>query len=254
MPAPDLTLFAIPGLPLVQPGDDLGVMIAEALTREGLRLQDGDLLVIAQKIVSKAEGRAVALGSVEPSERAVSLAAEIDKDPRLVELILRESRQVIRTKPGVIVVEHRLGYVLANAGIDRSNIDSAEESVLLLPSDPDRAASDIRQQLEEQFDLHVGVIIADSVGRAWRLGTTGMALGSSGVVALHNLRGQPDIFGRELEVSEHAVADAAAAAAELIMGEGDEATPVVVVRGLRAGYSEQNASALLRRVDEDLFR
>lgn len=249
-----LSLFAIKGIPLISDGDDVGAIIAQALSLPDQKPQDGDVLVLAQKIVSKAEGRAVHLDTVEPSPEAHELAAEVDKDPRVIELILAESRQVIRKKPGVIIVEHRLGYVLANAGIDRSNVQSDKDWVLLLPIDPDGSAERIRQSLQNHFKIEIGVIIADSVGRAWRLGTTGMALGSAGVVALDNLRGQPDLFGRELEVSEHAVGDAVAAAAELLMGEAAEAAPAVIVRGLRAGHSEQSAAELLRPVDEDLFR
>ncbi len=249
-----LSLFAIEGIPLISDGDDVGAIIAQALSLPDQKPQDGDVLVLAQKIVSKAEGRAVHLDTVEPSPEAHELAAEVDKDPRVIELILAESRQVIRKKPGVIIVEHRLGYVLANAGIDRSNVQSDKDWVLLLPIDPDGSAERIRQSLQNHFKIEIGVIIADSVGRAWRLGTTGMALGSAGVVALDNLRGQPDLFGRELEVSEHAVGDAVAAAAELLMGEAAEAAPAVIVRGLRAGHSEQSAAELLRPVDEDLFR
>ncbi len=249
-----LSLFAIEGIPLINDGDDVSAIIAQALSLPGQKPQDGDVLVLAQKIVSKAEGRAVHLDTVEPSPEAHELAAEVDKDPRVIELILAESRQVIRKKPGVIIVEHRLGYVLANAGIDRSNVQSDKDWVLLLPIDPDSSAERIRQSLQKHFRIDIGVIIADSVGRAWRLGTTGMALGSAGVVALDNLRGQPDLFGRELEVSEHAVGDAVAAAAEILMGEAAEAAPAVIVRGLGAGHSEQSAAELLRPADEDLFR
>jgi coenzyme F420-0:L-glutamate ligase/coenzyme F420-1:gamma-L-glutamate ligase len=252
--APGLSLFALEGIPLISNGDDVGAIIAQALSLSDQKPEDGDVLVLAQKIVSKAEGRAVRLDTVKPSPQACKLAAEVDKDPRVIELILAESQQVIRKKPGVIIVEHRLGYVLANAGIDRSNVQSDENSVLLLPVDPDGSAERIRKILQDRFSIRIGVIIADSVGRAWRLGTTGMALGSAGVVALDNLRGQPDLFGRELEVSEHAVGDAVAAAAELLMGEAAEAMPVVIVRGLGAGHSEQSAAELLRPANEDLFR
>ncbi len=254
MSATGISLFALEGIPLISNGDDLGAIIAQALASPDQKPEDGDILVLAQKIVSKAEGRAVHLDTVNPSAEARMLADEVDKDPRLMELILGESRQVIRKKPGVIIVEHRLGYVLANAGIDRSNVRSDKDWVLLLPVDPDGSAERIRQGLQNQFGINIGVIIADSVGRAWRLGTTGMALGSAGVVALDNLRGQSDLFGRELEVSEHAVGDAVAAAAELLMGEAAEAAPAVIVRGLGAGCSDQSAAELLRPADEDLFR
>lgn len=254
MSAPNLSLFALEGIPLISEGDNVGAIIAQALSLPNQEPEDGDVLVLAQKIVSKAEGRAVRLDTVEPSPKARELAAEVDKDPRVVELILGESRQVIRKKPGVIIVEHLLGYILANAGIDRSNVQPEEDWVLMLPVDPDGSAEKIRKILQDHFSVHIGVIIADSVGRAWRLGTTGMALGSAGVVALDNLRGQLDLFGRKLEVSEHAVGDAVAAAAELLMGEAAEAIPAVIVRGLGAGHSEQSAAELLRPENEDLFR
>ncbi len=254
MSAANLSLFTLEGIPLISKGDNVGAIIAQALSLSNQEPEDGDVLVLAQKIVSKAEGRAVRLDTVEPSPQARKLAAEVDKDPRVVELILGESRQVIRKKPGVIIVEHLLGYILANAGIDRSNVQSEEDWVLMLPIDPDGSAEKIRKILQDHFSVHIGVIIADSVGRAWRLGTTGMALGSAGVVALDNLRGQSDLFGRELEVSEHAVGDAVAAAAELLMGEAAEAIPAVIVRGLGAGHSEQSAAELLRPENEDLFR
>ena len=254
MSATGLSLFALEGIPLISDGDDVGAILAQALSLPDQKPEDGDVLVLAQKIVSKAEGRAVHLDTVEPSPEARELAVEVDKDPRVIELILNESRRIVRKKPGVIIVEHRLGYVLANAGIDRSNVRSDDDWVLLLPLDPDGSAEKIRKSLRDRFQIDVGVIIADSVGRAWRLGTIGMALGSAGVVALDDLRGQADLFGRELEVSEHAVGDAIAAAAELVMGEAAEATPAVIVRGLRAGRSEQSAAELRRPPDEDMFR
>jgi coenzyme F420-0:L-glutamate ligase/coenzyme F420-1:gamma-L-glutamate ligase len=249
-----LSLFAIPGIPLVQPGDDLVALMLDALEAAGLSLVDGDVVVVAQKLVSKTEGRIVSLKDVQPSDKAKKLAAATDKEPAIVQLILDESRKILRHRPGVLIAEHQLGFVLANAGIDRSNVSNNEDEVLLLPEDPDQSAARIRTGLADKLDLKLGVIIADSVGRAWRMGTTGMTLGSAGVEALANLRGQQDMFGRILEVSEHAVADSIAAAAELLMGEGDEATPVVVARGLDQGTSEQNSKVLLRAEHEDMFR
>jgi len=249
-----LSLFAVPGIPLIGNGDDLCRILLDAMQSAGIQLEDGDVLVIAQKLVSKAEGRVVSLSTVEPGAEAIQLAAATEKEPAIVQLILNESRKVLRSRPGVIIVEHRLGFVAANAGIDRSNVDPDSDRVLLLPEDPDRSAAELRAGLESALSLRLGVIIADSVGRAWRMGTTGMTLGCAGVEALANLRGRADMFGRILQVSEHAVADAIAAAAELIIGEADEGTPVVVVRGLDQGQSDQDAKVLLRPEREDMFR
>jgi coenzyme F420-0:L-glutamate ligase/coenzyme F420-1:gamma-L-glutamate ligase len=249
-----LNLFAIPGIPLIQPGDDLAALLLDALNAAGLSLADGDVVVIAQKLVSKAEGRTVSLKDVQPTDKAIELAEATDKEPAIVQLILDESRKILRHRPGVLIAEHQLGFVLANAGIDRSNVSSNEDEVLLLPVDSDQSAAEIHVGLTEKLGLKLGIIIADSVGRAWRMGTTGMTLGSAGVEALVNLRGQRDMFGRVLEVSEHAVADSIASAAELLMGEADEATPVVVVRGLNQGHSEQDSKVLLRAEHEDMFR
>jgi coenzyme F420-0:L-glutamate ligase/coenzyme F420-1:gamma-L-glutamate ligase len=249
-----LSLFAVPGLPLVARGDDLAALITAALDAAGLALADGDVVVVAQKIISKAEGQIVSLKDVQVSEKAVQLAAETEKEPAVVQLILDESRRILRHRPGVLISEHRLGFVLANAGIDRSNVTEDVDDVLLLPEAPDKSAAELRSGLSSKLGLKLGVIIADSVGRAWRMGTTGMTLGSAGVEALANLRGHPDMFGRVLQVSEHAGADSIAAAAELLMGEAAEATPVVIVRGLDQGDAEQDSSALLRAEGEDMFR
>ena len=249
-----LSLRALEGLPLVQEGDDLYDIILGALEREAISPLDGDVFVLAQKIVSKAEGRAVSLNRVQVSDRAVKLAAEVGKDPRLVELILSESLAIIRRKPGVLIVEHRLGLVMANAGIDRSNVAPEEDIVLLLPLDPDGSAARLREQLQAHFGVQLAVVIADSVGRAWRLGTVGIALGSAGLPALQDLRGRRDLFNRALGISEHGVSDAVAAAAELLMGEANEATPVVLISGLPSYSEESSAKALQRPEDEDLFR
>jgi len=249
-----LSLFAVPGLPLIHQGDDLAALLTGALMAADLTLADGDVVVIAQKIVSKAEGRTVSLKDVQASEKAIELAAETDKEPAVVQLILDESRRILRHRPGVLIAEHHLGFVLANAGIDRSNVTEDTDDVLLLPENPDQSATELRRELSDKLGVKLGVIIADSVGRAWRMGTTGMTLGCAGVEALANLRGKADMFGRILQVSEHAIADSIASAAELLMGEGDEATPVVIVRGLRQGDSEQNSKVLLREAHEDMFR
>ena len=253
-----LTLLPLTGLPRVRPGDDLVAILLRALEREHGELRTGDVVVLAQKIVSKAEGRIVALDTVEPSERARELAARVDKDPRLVELILRESNEVVRTAPGVLVVEHRLGFVLANAGIDHSNVEQpeggAEERVLLLPADPDRSAADLRARLRAATGAQVGVVIADSWGRPWRLGTVGFAIGVAGLPALVDLRGTPDLEGRPLQVTEVGHADQLAAAASILMGQAAESVPAVVIRGLPRTGGESPATALLRPRRQDLFR
>ncbi len=252
-----LTLKSVPGLPDVQPGDDLAALIAEAMRQARLKPRTGDVLVVAQKIVSKAEGRIVELARVEPRAEAMRLAAECDKDPRLVELVLRESTEVLRTVPGVIIVEHRLGLVLANAGIDQSNLRAGDDHghALLLPEDPDASATALREALAARFGIEdLGVIINDSVGRAWRLGTVGLAIGVAGMTALWDLRGERDLFGRELQVSETGIADQIASAAQIVQGEGDEGAPVVRVRGLARLGPAQTARDLLRPRDQDLFR
>lgn len=268
-----LNFHPVPGLPLVRPGDDLPALIGAALRSAGHELRDGDLLAVAQKIVSKAEGRLVRLADVQASPEAFELAERTDKDPRLVELILGESNGVVRVGRNVVIVEHKLGLVLANAGIDRSNVTGPElaeaddpeadnasstgdgdDTVLLLPKDPDASAARLRDRLRQEFGANCAVMITDSIGRPWRLGTTGTAIGCAGIDALVDLRGRPDLFGRRLQVSEVAVADSLAAAAVLVMGEGDEGVPLVLVRGFPAGDSTQTASAVLRPRDEDLFR
>ena len=254
MPAPAIALYPVPGLPLVDADTNLAAVIETAVSAAGLQPQNGDVFAIAQKIVSKAEGCLVDLNDITPSVQAHELAKGGDKDPRLVELILRESRRVVRHTVGVIIVEHRLGIVLANAGIDRSNVAGDEDIVLTLPEDPDASAAQIRQALEEFFGVRLGVIITDSVGRPWRLGTTGIAIGAAGMTALQDMRGQIDMFGRVLQVAEVATADCIAGAAGLIMGEGAEAMPVVLIRGADARASDQNARTILRPEKENLFQ
>lgn len=251
-----LTFIALEGIPLVEPGDDLAALIAAAVERNGETLQDDDILVVAQKIVSKAENRIVALGDIEAGPRAVELAARVDKDPRVVELILRESRAVIREKPGVLIVENKLGLIMANAGIDHSNVASEvpDETLLLLPEDPDASAERLRAELKDRVGADVGVIVNDSVGRAWRIGTMGLAIGIGGLPAVIDLRGDTDLFGRELRVSEEAVADELAAAASLLQGQGAEGRPVVLVRGYTSAAPPQPATANLRAPEEDMFR
>jgi coenzyme F420-0:L-glutamate ligase / coenzyme F420-1:gamma-L-glutamate ligase len=253
-----LTLTPLQGIPLIQTGDDLPGIILAALQRGGLRLLEGDLLVLAQKIVSKTEGRWVNLSDVKPSSHASELAAFIEKDPRLVELILQESREVLRTRPGTIIVEHRLGFVCANAGIDHSNVagddDESGEWVLLLPEDPDRTAYTIRSALEARSSVKLGVLIIDSHGRAWRAGTVGVAIGLSGLPGLVDLRGSHDLFGYSLRITQVGVADELAAAASLVMGQAAEGTPVVHVRGFPYPLREASLPELLRPKQIDLFR
>jgi len=250
-----LQLIALRGLPLVEAGASLAALIDAASTATGEGLADGDVVVIAQKIVSKAEGRAVKLSTVTPSARARELAPQVDKDPRLVEIILSESSEVLRYRFGVLVVVHRLGMVLANAGIDASNVADDGETVLLLPEDPDGTAARLRSAFTERPGADVAVIVSDSVGRAWRQGTVGMALGAAGLPALLDLRGQPDLFGRPLRVSEVGFADEIASAASLLQGQGDEGAPVVVVRGLDwQGATEGTGADLIRPLAMDLFR
>lgn len=253
-----LTLTALPSIPMIRSGDDLPAIIQQALDHVALALQDGDILVLAQKIVSKAEGRLVNLVSVKPSARAIELGEQIVKDPRLVELILQESNQVLRTRPGTIIVEHRLGFVCANAGIDHSNVagtgDEKEEWVLLLPENPDASCKAIREHLEAASGSRIGVMIIDSHGRAWRNGTEGVAIGLSGLPGLIDLRGQPDLFGYSLRITQVGVGDELAAAASLLMGQAAEGTPVVHVRGFPYPLREGSLSELLRPKDQDLFR
>ena len=252
-----LNLHPIPDLPEIRPGDDLAATILDGLDRAGMDLEQGDVVVVAQKVVSKAEGRIVDLTAVEPRPEAGRLAAKCDKDPRLIELVLRESTAVLRSVPGVVIVEHRLGLVLANAGIDQSNLRSGDDHgcALLLPEDPDASAAALREALAARYGLgRLGVIVNDSVGRAWRMGTVGLAIGVAGMTALRDLRGERDRFGRQLQVSETGIADQVASAAQIVQGEGDEGRPVVRVRGLGRLGPAQTAHDLLRPRDMDLFR
>ena len=249
-----VTLSALNGVPMVAPGDDLSAMLLSACHANGLSLQDGDIVVLAQKIISKAEGRAVPLASVSPSDEAIDLAAQCHKDPRLVELILSESEKLMRVRPGVLIVRHRLGLVLANAGIDQSNIAQDEDGVaLLLPLDPDVSAAALRQAVREALGVDIAVVIIDSLGRAWRKGTCGGAIGVAGMSGLLDLRGELDLHGRPLQTSERGLADEVAAAASLIMGQAGEGRPIVVARGIARGRNEGSAAELIREPAMDLF-
>lgn len=249
-----LSFFPITDIPLVQAGDDVALLIGEALSLANLQLEDGDVVVVAQKIVSLAENRLVHLVDVDVSPDAANLAAETHKDPRLVELILRESSAVVRQRPGLIVARHQLGFVGANAGIDQSNIDqSGGECALLLPEDPDRSADELRNALMISKGVMLGVIISDSMNRPWRLGSVGTAIGSAGIEVLDDRNGRPDLFGRELRATVMNVTDAIAAAAVLVMGESSERVPAVIVRGVAGGESKQTARDCIRPIEDDLF-
>jgi coenzyme F420-0:L-glutamate ligase/coenzyme F420-1:gamma-L-glutamate ligase len=254
--AASLTLTALRGVPTIDAGADLAAVICAAAERSEIALRDGDVLILAQKIVSKAEGRRVRLASVTPSLRARELARAVDKDPRLVELILGESQEVLRARPGVLIVVHRLGFVLANAGIDASNVEAVdgEETVLLLPADPDASAERLRQSLRAATGAELGIVINDSFGRAWRLGTIGTAIGVAGLPGLVDLRGRLDRTGRALRVTEIGAADELAAAASLLMGQADEGRPVVHARGFPYEPRAGRAAELIRPKQLDLFR
>ena len=253
-----LTLTPLPDIPLIRRGDDLASIIQTALRAASITLQDDDILVLAQKIVSKAEGRQVNLKTVTPSAAALELARQAEKDPRLCELILRESNQILRVRPGTVIVEHRLGFVCASAGIDHSNVTgeglAGEEWVLLLPEDPDASAARLRQQLQAASQTRLGVMIVDSHGRAWRLGTVGVAIGLSGLPGVVDERGWHDLFGYTLKITIVGAADELAAAASLVMGQAAEGTPIVHVRGFPYPLREGSLKELLRPKEQDMFR
>ena len=256
MRAPNLTLTAISGLPLIQPGDDLARLILDRLRDAAIVLEDQDVVVIAQKIVSKAEGRYVDLAAVRPSARAIELASGVRKDPRHVEVVLGESAEVVRYREGVLITEHRRGFVMANAGVDQSNIEHPEggERVLLLPEHPDASCAALKRALDDAFDADVGVVMNDSFGRPWRNGVVGVAIGAAGIPSLRSLVGAPDLFGRALRVTEVAFADEIAAAASIVMGQGAEGLPVVHLRGLQWREPPTPATHLLRDKHRDMFR
>lgn len=248
-------LLPVPGIPMVQAGDDLAAIIVRATTDAGVSLEDGDIAMVTGKIVSKAEGRLVDLATIEPSERAERLARLTEKDPRLVELVLRESVAVIRARPGNLLVRHRLGYVSAVAGIDRSNVSGSDDDALLLPADPDASANAIRSRVRELAGVDVGVVITDSHGRPFRIGNTGVAIGVAGVPALRELEGEPDLFGRALTAASIVpIADLLASASMLVTGEANEGIPLVIVRGLELPPVEHRpSSSLVRPADRDMF-
>lgn len=245
-----------PQFPLVVPGDDLAALVVDALAVHGLALRPDDIVVLAQKVVSKAEGRLVDLAGVRPSSEAVELAARVLKDARMVELVLRESVRVVRAFPHVLIVEHKRGWIMANAGIDRSNVAGPDDGewALLLPDDPDASAAALRCALAQRTGVAPGVVINDSFGRPWRQGTTGTAIGAAGIPSLLDLRGRMDLQGRRLETTVVGLADEIAAAASLLMGQAAEGRPVVVLRGTSWQAPASPAAAVIRPAAEDAFR
>ncbi len=248
-----LVLTPLKSIPFIRQGDNLADVLVKSLHYTSIQIQDGDILVLAQKIVSKAEGRMMALKTIAPSEKALELAGQSEKDPRVVELILQESNEILRVRPGAIIVEHKLGFVCANAGIDQSNVGD-ENSVLLLPENPDRSAEELRQKIEKATGSDIGVLIIDSHGRAWREGTVGTSIGVAGMPGLVDLRGDPDLFGRTLQITQVGAADELAGAASLMMGQAAEGTPAVHVRGFPYPLRNGNLCELLRPKEQDLFR
>lgn len=249
-----VSLIPIQGIPLVQPDDDLVVLLMQALEQQNLTLADGDVLVVTSKIVSKAEGRVVRLTDVQPSADAEHYAELTGKDPRLVELVLQESTAVSRVARGVLVVVHRLGFICANAGIDQSNLVTGDDGALLLPVDPDQSAAEIRQTIADRLGVSVGVVISDSHGRPFRMGNVGVAIGVAGLPALLDLRGQADLYDRKLKITLQGYADLIASASQLVSGEGDEGLPIILLRGLSFPEHMGRASDLNRPVEQDLYR
>jgi len=252
--APKLVGYAIPGIPLIKAGDDIISIIIDKARVADIHFRSGDCLVISSKIVSKSCGRLVALSAVAPRAEARTLAAETGKDPRLVELVLSESRRVSRKRLGVLVMEHRLGLVSANAGVDQSNIQAGNDMALLLPADPDGAARDFRARVRERLGIDAAVVISDTHGRPFRVGNVGVAIGAAGLPAVKDLRGQRDLYGRVFEVTQVAYADLIASAAHLLCGEADEGLPAVLLRGLDLGAPHGAAADLNRAAEHDLYR
>lgn len=256
--AEPLLLTALQRIPIVKPGDSVSSLIIDSCKSSDLHLEENDILVVAQKIISKSENRFYKLSDVIPSEEAFSVAEITDKDPHLVQLILDESDHVLRMRPGLIIVQHRLGFVCANAGIDHSNVQGLDSDsvdwVLLLPEDPDESARLIKEEIAEKLGINVGILIIDSHGRAWRNGAVGMTIGLAGVPGVVDLRGETDLFGYQLRTSTISAADELAAAASLMMGQTSEGTPVVHVRGFPYDLRESSLSELIRPIQKDLFR
>ncbi len=253
-----LTITPLQNIPLIRQDDNLADILVDSLQASGAQLENDDILVIAQKIISKSEGRMVDITTITPSSQAIELAQKADKDPRVVELMLQESNEVVRVRVGTIIVEHKLGFVCANAGIDHSNVAGSgnenQEFVLLLPEDPDRSARNIREQIKQKTGKDIGVMIIDSHGRAWRNGTVGICIGLSGLPALIDERGWKDLFGYTLKITVVGVADELAAAASLMMGQAAEGKPAVLVRGFPYPLREGSLQELIRPKSQDMFR
>tara|TARA_B110000305_G_C19464749_1_gene657041 strand:- start:7791 stop:8519 length:729 start_codon:yes stop_codon:yes gene_type:complete len=242
-------------LPLIQPGDDLASLIIDELIAQNLTLEDGDILAVAQKVVSKSENRYLDISSITPSKEAVNLSHKIEKDPQFIQAILNESKQVVRYRMGVLIVEHKLGFIHANAGIDRSNIDQSSNQILLLPENPDLSAQNLCKSIGKHFNKNIGLIISDTMGRPFRNGIVGFTIGSSNIECVVDERGKQDLYGNTLKVTQIAIADELAAAASLLMGQADQKKPVVLIRGYKAPYSASaSGNDLIRSEDEDLFR
>ncbi len=252
--APSFQVHAVSGVPMVQAGDDLTTIILDALDHSEFVLETGDILVIASKIVSKSEGRIVTLADVIPSDKAIRVANEVDKDPRLVELILAESEGISRQRKGVLITEHKLGFVSANSGLDASNVDETHAKVLLLPINPDESAQRIRSEILSAIGVDIPIIITDTHGRPFRLGNAGVAIGVAGMQAIWDRRGEHDLFGREMVATILAYADLVASTAHLVMGEGAEGLPLVLIRGLDFPKGEGKASDLNRPREMDMYR
>jgi len=253
-----LTLTPLQNIPIIRQDDNLADILVKSLQDTNIKLQNDDILVVAQKIVSKSEGRMVNLATIKPSPEAIELAKKCEKDPRVVELILQESNEILRVRVGTIIVEHKLGFVCANAGIDHSNVagggDKDEEYVLLLPENPDFSARNIREQIKQRTGINIGVAIIDSHGRAWRNGTVGICIGLSGLPGIIDERGWKDLFGYTLKITVVGVADELAAAASLVMGQAAEGTPVVHVRGFPYPLGAGSLKEIIRPKDQDMFR
>jgi len=254
-----IELFPVAGIPFIQPNDSLAEIILSQLQKMGKPLAAGDIVVIAQKVVSKEEGRLVALSTVKPSAQAEELALVVDKDPRVVQVILDDSNAIIRSRRGLLVTEQQAGWICANAGVDRSNVEQGEdgeEYLALLPADGDASAERIRQELQAQSGIAPAVIINDSHGRAWRMGTVGISIGCAGLPPIWNQRGLPDLFGYELHSSEECIADELAAAASLLMGQSNEGQPVIIIRGYSfpADAPIAPARSVQRPAEMDTFR
>lgn len=249
----ELRVVPLAGVPLVQPGDDLASIVLDAVAGNGLVLEDGDVVVVTGKIVSKAEGCVVDLATIEPSERAGRLAELTEKDPRLVELVLRECSDIVRAKPGVLLTRHRRGWISAMAGIDRSNVDGDDEHALVLPSDPDASAARLRDALRDRAGVTTAIVISDSHGRPFRIGNVGVAIGTAGLTSVRELEGTPDLFGRPLTAASVVpVADLLASMAMFVSGEANEGVPLVLVRGY-APEGDTPASTLVRDPERDMF-